>query len=222
MEALYKIVGPNGECLNGGSGTWSLPCHHATTPGGDGCSRPDHRRAGEGWGAPGDWWDVDGEVVACRNGLHLATRAQVPQWYRTGGTVYRAETKGELIDHGDKFVARSVRLLPRDKPAPDIEPLRMAVRRAADKVRRAADKRDRAVRRAAKARTVKVPAAWRNYLLAVGSGVTLPAGHPGRPYQDAVNAAERAYRAAVAAAYKPFDAAMAAYDAAASEVVMPD
>ena len=76
MEPLYKIVGPNGECLNGGRGQWSLP---------DGDK-------------PGEWWEVDGPIEACRNGLHLVTAAQLDRWYRYGSesVVYQVETDGEL------------------------------------------------------------------------------------------------------------------------------
>jgi hypothetical protein len=175
---LYKIVGPNGECLNGGAGDWPLPI-------GD---------------KPGEWRTVDGPLSACRNGLHLATAEQLPTWLPQGRytqpcVVYAVETDGPLIDAGEKWIAGKVRLLPRSKPMPDFVKLRA--------------KRDRAALKADKARTVKVPDAWRTYLGAVGSSVKLPAGHPGKPYQDALTAADKAYREAIRAADVAYSRAIA-------------
>lgn len=165
MEPLYKIVGPNGECLNGGSGAWSLP---------DGDK-------------PGEWREVGGPIVPCRNGLHLATAAQLPQWYHTDSesVVYRAETDGPLLDHGDKWVAVKVRLLPRSRPMPDF-----ARARALDDKRR---------KRAARLLNTTVPATWREYLTRIGD-VTLPAAHPGATYQAVLRDAQRAHDAAIARA----------------------
>lgn len=190
---LYKIVGPNGECLNGGSGDWPLPID----------------------GKPGEWRTVDGPLEACRNGLHLATDAQVPHWYNAyqGGIVYRVETDGPLLDNGDKWVAGKVRLLPRRDS------------RAADMVKAAAllERRKRAALR--KLNEVKatavVPDAWRSYLSAI-QGLKLPAAHPGAHYQadyeaDAarLGAAQGVYHAAVTVAQN-------AYDAAALAGIMPE
>ena len=184
---LYKIVGPNGECLNGGDGDWSLPV-------GD---------------APGDWRTVEGPLEACRNGLHVATAEQVPTWLNPErGVVYRVEVRADpdrpelpyLIDAGSKWVARSVRLLPRSKPAPDIAALQR--------------KRDRAMARARKALDVAVPERWRAYLTAVGF-TKLPAAHPAAQYQNASVAAHAAWSRA-------HRKAQADYDAAVMRGAMPD
>lgn len=195
---LYKIVGPNGECLNGGSGDWPLPT--ATEP--------------------GEWRTVDGPIEACRNGLHVATAEQLSTWLRLDGrsVVYRVETDGELIDAGEKYVARSVRLLPRTNPVGSMPamPDTSALRR----------KRDRAIRKAERTRTVAVPRKWQAYLSAI-VGTTLPASHPAAQYANpAAAAAERAYQAAYSKAQHDYNAALdkvnAAHTAAMLRAVMPD
>ena len=44
---------------------------------------------------PGEWHFAEGELVACRNGLHLT---EVPaEWWGEGCTIYVAESDGETI-----------------------------------------------------------------------------------------------------------------------------
>jgi hypothetical protein len=148
---LYKVTGAAGECLNGGSGAWSLPAN----------------------GQPGAWWDIAGEVAPCYNGLHLATAAQLPQWLPVRGTfrVWRAETRGVLLCAGEKYVAASARLLPADDAA--------SRRHAAAAKRHAAavKKADRAYLRtmAAAARMPAAPPAVAEYLRAIGAANVPPA-----------------------------------------------
>lgn len=160
LPTLYKIVGPAGEPLNGGSGTWPLPVD----------------------GKPGEWWDIDGPLEACRHGLHLTDADHLSQWLpgNRPAVVYQAETRGPVINAGEKYVAASVRLLPRSRPMPDFD--------AAER------KRKRAIARAGKLLDVAVPPVWRAYLLGVG---TLPAGHPGAVYQTRLRDARDAHAAAV-------------------------
>ncbi len=63
---------------------------------------------------PGDWHEVEGDIVRCENGLHL-TDNPVHRW-REQGECYLVETEGPVLHHpdwGDEHVARKVRLLRR-------------------------------------------------------------------------------------------------------------
>jgi hypothetical protein len=86
---LYKVLNNEGGPNNGGSGTWPLPTD-------DG---------------PGEWIEVTGQLVPCRNGLHLCDgELQLLGWL--GPRIFVAEHDGERIDHeADKIVVRKARLL---------------------------------------------------------------------------------------------------------------
>jgi len=182
---LYKITGPNGECLNGGSGSWDLPT--ATEP--------------------GAWWRVAGDIVACHNGLHLASREQLDRWLpQRDGTPYvihRAETDGDILNNGDKYVVSAARLLPRRVPAPD---LAAEQARFNDARNRAMTPANRARKRADRAFARLSPA--QGYLAHV-QGMTLPEGHPLRAEQDRYATAKATYNAAVRAAADRYDRAVA-------------
>ena len=62
MMTLYKLTGPEGEPVHGGSGEWPLPTE-------DG---------------PGEWRSVKGDIIPCRNGLHLLERDDIRRWVREG------------------------------------------------------------------------------------------------------------------------------------------
>ena len=83
MTQLYKVTGPKGEAFYGGTGHWT----------------------------PGRWRSVRGPLVPCEHGLHVITVAQLPQWL--GPAIWRVETDGELVDAGDKLVARRARITER-------------------------------------------------------------------------------------------------------------
>ncbi len=83
MMQLYKVTKVDGSSMHGGHGRWTV----------------------------GRWRRVKGPLVACRHGLHLATIAQLPLYL--GPVIWRAETDGELIDAGDKWVARRARITSR-------------------------------------------------------------------------------------------------------------
>ena len=80
---LYKVLAEDGSACHGGSGRWTR----------------------------GRWRSVRGELVACRHGLHVVTVAQLPAWL--GPAIWRVEVRGELIDAGDKMVARRARITER-------------------------------------------------------------------------------------------------------------
>jgi len=88
METLYKLTGPKGEPVHGGSGTWSLPRGKR----------------------PGTWRQVEGSLRPCENGLHLLRATDIRQWMRAG-ILWEVEAGTEQIDHGDKVVVRRARLI---------------------------------------------------------------------------------------------------------------
>jgi hypothetical protein len=88
MTILYKITNDDGTSCHGGSGKWPLPN-----------------------GKAGKWRSVDGDLVPCSNGLHLCCTSDVLQWL--GPAIWEAEHDGEIIEHGDKVVARKARLVVR-------------------------------------------------------------------------------------------------------------
>ncbi len=88
--ALYKIL-VQGQSCHGGSLDWSLP-HD---------------------GQPGEWHEVQGELVKCRKGIHLTD--DPAQWWKPGCTIYPVEAEGVVgsceDDADRKVVAHRVRLL---------------------------------------------------------------------------------------------------------------
>jgi hypothetical protein len=84
---VYKVLGPNGKPFHGGRGKWSLPKN----------------------GKPGSRLSVEGDLVACRNGIHLCRRKHLLDWL--GPCIYLAEYRGEMIDHHDKLIVRHARLV---------------------------------------------------------------------------------------------------------------
>lgn len=94
--ALYKIL-CDGCSIHGGDMEWSLP----TADG------------------PGDWHAVEGDLVRCKNGLHLTAdpsrRWSGSRWDPVP-ECYLVETEGEVLHEpawGDEYVARKVRLVRR-------------------------------------------------------------------------------------------------------------
>lgn len=167
MPQLYKLVGPAGECVNGGSGDWPLPT--ATEP--------------------GAWREVDGPLQACVNGLHLTDAAHIRHWARGSVILYRAEVDGEAFDEGEKWVARRVRLLPRRKAATVVDATGFAAaearrKRALDRIRKAAGRAEAALSK---------PTAT-EYLSRIAGG-KLPVGHPLADKAKAVTAYQAAVAA---------------------------
>lgn len=89
-EKVYKVLGTNGEAMNGGTGKWFLP----------------HGKR------PGKWMPkIKGDLVPCKNGYHLCRENDLVHWL--GPTIYEAEYRGGCIDADDKIVVREARLLRR-------------------------------------------------------------------------------------------------------------
>ena len=88
----YKVLDGDKSC-NGGSYTWSLPTKND-----------------DGTWMPGEWTEpVEGKLVACENGYHLARRQDLVHWL--GPDIYEAEYSWEAVEADDKIVVRSARLL---------------------------------------------------------------------------------------------------------------
>ncbi len=79
----YKILGENRLPIHGGDGRWP---------------------------EPGEWRDVSGKLVSCKNGLHLCRRDQLIAWL--GPCIWEAEADpAEIIVDTDKVIARRARLI---------------------------------------------------------------------------------------------------------------
>lgn len=184
--ALYKIVGPAGECLNGGTGRWSLPVD----------------------GEPGAWWDIVGPLVPCSNALHLTDAEHMETWLprsaygyaeRSGHRVFLAETRGEVINAGEKYAVRSARLV-REVPVADALREREAGRREA----RA--RLDTALARATRAYGAIVPPALAVYASAIGKAAA--AKLPNAAALARIPEAQAAYDAIAEPAKRRYEAAL--------------
>ena len=92
---FYKVLNANGRSCNGGSMQWSLPTQNK-----------------DGSWTPGEWTPtIEGELVECWNGYHLATLEQLPLWLNE--RIFVAEVDGDVLASADndKWIARKVRLV---------------------------------------------------------------------------------------------------------------
>lgn len=113
-NALYKALSADGRSCNGGSGKWSLPI-----------LQPD------GTYQPGRWMPRIADIEPCKRGYHLFERKDILQW--VNATLYEAEGRGAVINHGDKVVYESARLL-RPIPGCNERTLRLFACRVAEDV----------------------------------------------------------------------------------------
>ncbi len=60
---------------------------------------------GTGKWTPNVWRSVEGEIIPCSNGIHATTEKHLVSWI--GPALHQIELSGNIIDAGDKFVARS-------------------------------------------------------------------------------------------------------------------
>ena len=61
---FFKVLNADGTSCNSGNAQWSLPVQNA-----------------DGTWTPGDWMPaIEGELIPCENGYHLAEDAQVLEW----------------------------------------------------------------------------------------------------------------------------------------------
>jgi hypothetical protein len=77
-KPLFKVLVGGGSC-HGGSMVWSLPTANS-----------------DGSFAPGEWHEVAGPIIACRNGLHLTTAPA--EWWKGSAGAYVAEGAGACDD----------------------------------------------------------------------------------------------------------------------------
>ena len=89
MTTYYKVLNEDGSCFHGGEGVWPLPTE-------DG---------------PGEWVEVEGDLIACRNGLHGCRPKDLFEWF--GPAIFVMEYEGEVVVAGDKVVGRKARLVKR-------------------------------------------------------------------------------------------------------------
>ena len=92
---FYKVLNSRGHSCNGGSLKWSLPTKND-----------------DGTWTPGEWMpEIEGPLVECENGYHLATIEQLQQWL--GPRIFAADVDGEIVESsdGEKWLARKVRLV---------------------------------------------------------------------------------------------------------------
>lgn len=94
---LYKVLSHDGSAIMG-RGSWPLPSVQGIL------------RSGAVHYRPSEWMTVQGQLVPCANGLHLADgEFQLLTWL--GPRIFEAEYDGERIDCDDKIVVRRARLL---------------------------------------------------------------------------------------------------------------
>jgi hypothetical protein len=60
-------------------------------------------------GQPGEPIEVEGELVACQNGLHLCTDATLIEWL--GPAIYEVEPLSVVVEQEDKHLTRRARLV---------------------------------------------------------------------------------------------------------------
>jgi len=60
-------------------------------------------------GKPGRWHKVEGELIACENGLHVLRAKDLLDW--EGPLLWEVEVRGEVVPADDKDVVREIRLL---------------------------------------------------------------------------------------------------------------
>lgn len=90
---LYKVLGENGEAVNGGQGKWHLPTKEK-----------------DGTWKPGEWMPtIKGDLTPCQNGYHLCRRQDIIDWINE--SIYEAEYQGEIIEDSNKVIVRKARLL---------------------------------------------------------------------------------------------------------------
>ena len=213
--SYYKALSADGRSCNGGHSKWSLPI-----------LQPD------GTYQPGRWMRRIENIVPCKRGYHVFERKDILHW--ANATLYEAEVRGETIDHGDKIVAESARLI---RPvsgcnertlrlfacrvAEDVLPLFEAQypddyrpRKAIETARRHADGKatDSELASAWTAAWAAADAAW-----TAARAVAAAADAAAAPSAAAANAARAVAAAADAAAADAADAADAAAAAAAEK-----
>jgi hypothetical protein len=88
----YKVLDKHGCSCHGGEAEWSLPTRNA-----------------DGTWTPGEWMpEIEGELKPCRNGYHVVTLEQLPDWL--GERIFEVEPGDEIVHEDNKSVTRTCRL----------------------------------------------------------------------------------------------------------------
>jgi len=90
----YKVL-MNGTSFHGGAMPYSLPIQKE-----------------DGTWKPGKWHNVDGQILLCRNALHVTS--DPINWFASGAEVFEVETNGEIVrrnEKDDKIGCEWVRLI---------------------------------------------------------------------------------------------------------------
>ena len=88
----FKLLGRDGKSCNGGNFQYDLP-----------------KRRKDGTWKPGEWTPKIEVIEPCKSGWHGCELKDALTW--ANHSMYLLEYKGELIDHGDKFVFQQIRLI---------------------------------------------------------------------------------------------------------------
>ena len=70
--------------------------------------KPYHGGVGQ-WPKPGEWLEFKGELVACKNGLHLCRKKDLVLWL--GPEIWEAKYSGEIVKADDKIIVRKAMLV---------------------------------------------------------------------------------------------------------------
>jgi len=114
MTTYYKALSADGRSCNGGNSSWPLPTLRS-----------------DGTYTPGRWMRTIKDIEPCARGYHVFERKDILQWFNA--TLYECEIRGAAIDHGDKIVAESCRLI-RPLPGCNERILRLFACRVAEDV----------------------------------------------------------------------------------------
>jgi len=88
----YKVLDKHGCSCHGGDAEWSLPTQND-----------------DGTWTPGEWMpEIEGELKPCRNGYHVVTLEQLPDWL--GERIFEVESGDEIVHEDNKSVTRTCRL----------------------------------------------------------------------------------------------------------------
>jgi hypothetical protein len=88
----YKVLDKHGCSCHGGEAEWSLPTQND-----------------DGTWTPGEWMpEIEGELKPCRNGYHVVTLEQLPDWL--GERIFEVEVGDEIVHADGKSVVRTCRL----------------------------------------------------------------------------------------------------------------
>ena len=91
----YKVLKANGDCCNGGTGSWYLPT-----------------KKKDGTWKPGKWMPkIKGKLEPCKNGYHICRPHDLVHWLDE--EIFEVEYKGKIIEDDNKCVVREARLLRR-------------------------------------------------------------------------------------------------------------